>query len=186
MWLDSGSISAQILLSKHMNQPQKARSLMKYMVKFALAQGLAFSAIVSAVGRFIPSVFTSDTTVTSLITQCIPHLAFQQTIVSICLVLEGLAIGGSQFRFTAVGTALSTLVGLWQMSQARSVVDIWARAVNTFFAMRLISAVLGIVRVNIGLGATNMSDMSLVGTDDPATLNGPPLHGISGSSKPAL
>ncbi|KAG7350489.1 MATE efflux family protein [Nitzschia inconspicua] len=148
MWLDSGSVGAQLLLSKNMKEPPKAKSLTKYMVKYALVQGLVFSAIVAGIGRLVPGVFTSDPTVTSYIAQCLPHLAVQQTIVSICLVLEGLAIGGNQFKFTAGGTAVSTAVGLWQMFQATSVVDIWARAVNTFFAMRLLFAVIGVVRVH--------------------------------------
>jgi putative MATE family efflux protein len=169
MWLDSGSVSAQLLLSKNMNEPQKARSLTKYMGKFALMQGLAFSAIVAAIGRFVPSIFTADPTVTSYIGQCLPHLALQQTIVSICLVLEGLAIGGNQFKFTAAGTAMSTAVGLWQMFKATSVVDIWASAVNTFFGMRLIFAVLGVVRVHMGLGAKDHKEQQL------GNLNQPPL-----------
>jgi len=179
MWLDSGSVSAQLLLSKNINDTQKARSLTKYMAKFALTQGLAFSTIVGGLGRFLPSVFTSDPTVTGYIAQCLPHLALQQTIVSLCLVLEGLAIGGNQFRFTAVGTAISTVVGLWQMSQATSVVDIWGRAVNTFFGMRLVSAVLGVMRVHIGLGAKNRENANEM-EEQFGSVNLPPLDTAEG------
>jgi putative MATE family efflux protein len=175
MWLDSGSVSAQLLLSKNMNNPQKARSLTKYMCKYALIQGVAFSAIVAAIGRFVPGIFTSDPMVTKYIAHCLPHLALQQTIVSICLVLEGLAIGGNQFRFTAAGTAVSTAVGLWKMFQATSVVDIWASAVNTFFAMRLIFAVLGVIRVHLGLGAKANDTDNVANLEDLGDTNPPPL-----------
>jgi MATE family multidrug resistance protein len=183
MWLDSGSVSAQLLLSKNMNEPQKAKSLTKYMIKFALAQGLTFSAIVAAVGRFVPSVFTSDPTVTSYILQCLPHLALQQTIVSLCLVLEGLAIGGNQFRFTAAGTALSTAVGLWKMTQASSVVDIWASAVNAFFGMRLLTAVIGVARLHMGLGVKQPEDAYRANAAEIGILDPPLVDTTNGFSE---
>ncbi|KAL3921848.1 MAG: hypothetical protein SGILL_002531 [Bacillariaceae sp.] len=186
MWLDSGSVSAQLLLSKNMNEPQKARSLTKYMLKFALTQGLTFSAIVGGIGRFIPGIFTSDPTVTSYILQCLPHLALQQTIVSMCLVLEGLAIGGNQFKFTAAGTALSTAVGLWKMTQASSVVDIWASAVNTFFGMRLVTAALAVLRVHMGLGAKKVDDSTQAVVEELSNLKPPPLDTTNGSPESAF
>lgn len=154
MWLDSGGVSGQLLLSKSIGEGDsmhKIKSLIKYMIKFALVQGVSFSALVFAMGRFLPSIFTQDPTVARLIGQCLPHLAIQQTIVSVCLVLEGLAIGGNQFRFMASGTAVATAAGLWQLFRATSVLDIWATAVNTFFGFRLLSAVAGVARVFIGL-----------------------------------
>ena len=170
MWLDSGGVSAQLLLSKTIgegNDTQKIRSLTKYMVKFAVTQGLAFSAVVFGVGRFVPGAFTQDPTVTRYIAQCLPYLAIQQTLVSLCLVLEGLAIGGNQFRFMASGTAVATAAGLWQLFRATSVLDIWATAVTTFFGMRLINGIIGVARVHMGLRkkiatdgqiATNVTD----------------------------
>jgi len=154
MWLDSGGVSAQLLLSKTISEGhnmEKIRSLTKYMIKFALAQGLAFSALVFGAGRFIPGAFTQDPTVSRYIAQCLPHLAIQQTIVSLCLVLEGLAIGGNEFRFMASGTAVATMAGLWQMFRATSVLDLWAISVNTFFGIRLINGIIGVARVHIGL-----------------------------------
>jgi putative MATE family efflux protein len=151
MWLDSGSVSAQMLMSKHVREPSKAKSLIRYMTKFALIQGLVFSAAVAAVGRFIPAVFTSDPTIVGYMSRCLPHVALQQTLVSVCLAWEGLAIGGNQFKYMAVGTATCTVGGLFQMRRATSVVDLWACTVNTFFCMRLISAVLGVARVRMGL-----------------------------------
>jgi putative MATE family efflux protein len=151
MWLDSGSISGQVLMSKNMSTPDKARSLTKYMVKYALLQGLAFSALVAGIGKFVPGLFTADATIQSLILRCLPHLAIQQTMVSLTLILEGLAIGGKQFRFMAAGTAASTAVGVWQLCRATSVVDIWGSAVNIFFGLRLVNAIIGVARVHLGL-----------------------------------
>ena len=153
MWLDSGGVSAQLLLSRTIAEGDydKVKSLTKYMLKFALAQGLTFSALVFSAGKFVPGAFTSDPTVIRYITQCLPHLAIQQTIVSLCLVLEGLAIGGNQFRFMASGTAVATAAGLFQMFRATSVLDIWATAVNTFFGIRLINGIIGVARVHMGL-----------------------------------
>lgn len=155
MWLDSGGVSAQLLLSRTLaegdNNMPKVKSLMKYMLKFALAQGLAFSALVFGVGRFVPGAFTSDATVIHYIGKVLPHIAIQQTMMSLILVLEGLAIGGSQFRFMASGTAFATAVGVWQLLRATSVVDIWAAGVNTFFGIRFINAIIGVARVHIGL-----------------------------------
>jgi putative MATE family efflux protein len=151
MWLDSGSVSAQLLMAENMERPERARSLTKYMTKFALTQGLAFSALVAAVGKYVPGVFTSDPTVIAYIAQCLPYLALQQTLVSVCLVLEGLVAGGNQFKFLASGTAAATLVGVWQMSKATTVIDIWASAVNVFFGFRLINAVIGVIRVHMDI-----------------------------------
>lgn len=151
MWLDSGTVSAQILMSRNLNDPSTAKSLMKYMTKFALVQGLVFSAGLVAVRRYIPSIFTTDPTIIEYIGKCLPHVAIQQTIVSVCLVWEGLVVGGNQFRYMAMGTAACTMGGLWQMSRATSVVDIWACTVNAFFCMRLISALLGVTRVVLKL-----------------------------------
>jgi len=160
MWLDSGGVSAQLLFSKSIGEGdsiQKMRSLTKYMVKFAMVQGLAFSAFVYGIGRFVPAAFTQDPTVTHYITQCLPHISIQMTLVSLCLVLEGLAIGGNQFRFMASGTAVATAAGLWQMLRSTSVVDIWAGPVNTFFGLRLILGIIGVIRVHIGLAKKKMT-----------------------------
>ena len=152
MWLDSGSVSAQLLMAENTESPAKAKSLTRYMMKFALTQGLAFSALVAGIGKFVPSVFTSDPTVMAYISRCLPYLAFQQTLVSLCLVLEGLAAGGNQFKFLASGTAAATAAGFWQMTKATSVIDIWASAVNVFFGLRTVNALIGVIRVHLDIG----------------------------------
>lgn len=151
MWLDSGSISSQMLMGKHRNSPQMAKSLTRYMVKYSLMQGAVFSLIVAGIGGFVPGIFTRDIVIQKLLLQCLPHLAFQQLLVSLVLILEGLAIGGNQFRYMATGTAASMLVGVYQLSQATTVVDIWSSAVNTFFGCRLVNALIGVARVHWSL-----------------------------------
>ena len=159
MWLDSGGVSAQLLLSRTLSSGKnqrdkdqsddKTKSLIRYMMRFGLAQGLAFSMLVFGVGQFAPTVFTQDSSVIYWISKCLPHLAIQQTLVSLCLVLEGLAIGGNQFRILAWGTAVATTAGLFQLRTATSVLDIWTLAVNTFFGARLINGLIGVGRVRL-------------------------------------
>ena len=165
MWLDSGGVSAQLLLSRTLaegDNKEKVNSLMKYMLKFALAQGLAFLALVFGMGRFVPGAFTSDATVIHYISQVLPHIAIQQTMMSLILVLEGFAIGGSQFRFMASGTAVATAAGVWQLLRATSVVDIWAAGVNTFFGIRFINAIIGVARVHLGLRKKKTKETPIV------------------------
>ena len=173
MWLDSGSISAQMIMGRTLLDPRRstndnvngnhnnradhgaaadALSLTKYFVKYSLAQGLAFSVLVGGLGKFVPGIFTQDVEIQRLLLQCVPHLAIQQTVVSVVLILEGLAIGaGNQFRYMAIGTALSTTGGVYQLMRATDVVGIWSLAVNTFFGFRLVNAIIGVSRVHWSL-----------------------------------
>ena len=147
-WLDSGSVSGQVLMSKSQNDIPQAKSLTKYMTKYALFQGLTISGLVAAMARFLPRVFTQDPTIRALLVQITPYLAAQQTLVSLCLVLEGLAVGGKEFRYMAGGTAAATVLGMWRLQKATSVVDIWSSAVSIFFVARLLNAVIGVARVH--------------------------------------
>ena len=55
-----------------------------------------------------------------------PHLAWQQILVSLTLVVESLAVGAVQFRILAAGTTVSTLVAVWQLSKQTTVEGIWS------------------------------------------------------------
>jgi hypothetical protein len=74
-------------------------------------------------------------------------VAGQQLLVSLTLVLESLAVGGKQFRLLAVGTALSTIFSVVQIQKATTVVGVWSRGIVGLFAGRLVTAVIGTVRV---------------------------------------
>ena len=135
-------------MSKNLDNPKIVRSLTSYMIRYALLQGIAFSTLVAGVGKFLPTVFTTDPMTQNLLFQCLPHIAIQQILVSLTLIMEGLAIGGKQFRYVAVGTAVSTAVGVYQLVNANSVVGIWSTAVNAFIGCRLVNAIVGVVRVH--------------------------------------
>jgi Na+-driven multidrug efflux pump len=150
---DSGSVSGQVLMSQSMSSsdPIKVRSLTRYMIQYAIAQGLVVSALVASLARVIATVFTQDPTIRALLLQIMPYMALQQTLVSLCLVLEGLAIGGNQFRFMASGTLVATCFAIRQLSRATSAVQIWSNAVTVFFSIRLFNAIVGVMRVHWNL-----------------------------------
>jgi len=151
-WLDSGSVSGQVLMSKSMDDKKKARSLTRYMGKYGLFQGLGVGALVAAVGRFLPSIFTSDPVVQAMIGDLVPFMAIQQVLVSITLCVEGMVLGDpAQFRFMGIGTTLATLVGMRQLAVSTSVLGIWANAMNAFFVARLVNASIGLVRLHKGI-----------------------------------
>ena len=141
--LDSPAVSAQVLMSRSLGHLKKIRSLTAYMVKFAIAQGLATTGLILAAGPFIPRIFTSDATIANLLHNLMPHLAWQQLLVSITLVAESLAIGGNQFRLLAVGTTLSTILSMWQLRHSTTVVSIWSRGIVTLFVGRLTTSLIG-------------------------------------------
>ena len=141
--LDSPAVSAQVLMSRSLGQLKKIRSLTAYMLKFAIAQGLATTGFILAAAPIIPKIFTSDPTIAGLLHNLMPHLAWQQLLVSITLVTESLAIGGNQFRLLAVGTTISTMVSMWQLKHSTTVVSIWSRGIVTLFAGRLLTSLIG-------------------------------------------
>jgi Na+-driven multidrug efflux pump len=158
---DSGSVSGQVLMSQSMSSsssspdPIKVRSLTRYMIQYAIAQGLVVSALVASLARVVATVFTQDPTIRALLLQIMPYMAMQQTLVSLCLVLEGLAIGGNQFRFMASGTVVATCFAMRQLARATSAVEIWSNAVTVFFSIRLLNAIIGVMRVHWKLRRKN-------------------------------
>ena len=154
-WLDSASVSGQVLMSQSLSDTPKARSLTRYMAKYAAIQGIGIGAFVASIAKVVPAVFTKDPAVRSLLSQIMPHIAIQQVLISLCLVLEGLAIGGNQFRFMAGGTIAATLVGMLQLSRAGSAVAIWSNAVTAFFSARLVFGLVGTLRVHLNLRRNN-------------------------------
>ena len=150
LFLDGAAVSAQVLMSRASatkDMPQM-RSLTKYMIKFATWQGLASTALITLLGTIVPTLFTSDPTIRHFLHQLMPHLAAQQLLISLTLVVESLAVGGNQFAFLAAGTTLSTLVAVHRLRQATDVMSIWSRGIVTLFAGRLITAIIATARVN--------------------------------------
>ena len=148
LWLDGSAVAAQVLASQVANVKSKIRSLTKYMLKIGVAQGILSMATLFALGPFVPALFTSDPIIRYHIGLLIPHLALQQMLISLTLIVESLVAGGQQFSLLAWGTLLSTVVAVEQIQCARSVEQIWYRGINLLFAGRLVTALVGLARIN--------------------------------------
>jgi Na+-driven multidrug efflux pump len=111
------------------------------MVKFALVQGGLSMLALSALDQAVPQIFTPDRSIQALLHTVMPHLAAQQVLVSLTLVVESLAAGANQFGVLAVGTAASTAAAIWQIGLQSSVDGIWSLGITTLFAGRLATAV---------------------------------------------
>ncbi|KAL7581609.1 hypothetical protein ACA910_022164 [Epithemia clementina (nom. ined.)] len=140
--LDGPAVSAQVLMSRSYARRDKeeAGSLIWYMIKFALVQGILSMLIIDGIDLAIPTLFTDDPVVQGHIHRLMPHLAVQQILVSLTLVLESLAVGGNQFRILAFGTILTTVVAAWQISLQNSIHGIWGVGIVTLFAGRFVTA----------------------------------------------
>ena len=105
-------------------------------------------AVLFALGPFVPTLFTTDAIIRHHIGLLIPHLAVQQLLISMTLVVESLVAGGQQFSLLAWGTLFSTIVAVQTMQSATNVEQIWYRGINLLFAGRLLSSLLGLARIN--------------------------------------
>jgi putative MATE family efflux protein len=143
--LDGAAVAAQVLMSRAFveNDRPKVRSLMWYMLKVALFQGTVSMLVVDGVNFAIPQLFTKDVIIQRHLCKIMPCLAWQQILVSLTLVAEGLSIGFTQFRTLALGTALSTIFSVWQISKQTTVEGIWSFGIVSLFVGRLFTAVLG-------------------------------------------
>ena len=142
--LDGPAVSAQVLMSQSYARRDKreASSLISYMTKFAVIQGLVSMFILDGLDLAVPRIFTNDPVVRGYIHKLMPHLAVQQILVSLTLVMESLAVGGNQFRILAGGTMLTTVAAVWQISRQTSIHGIWSVGIVTLFAGRFLTACL--------------------------------------------
>ena len=146
--LDGVAVAAQVLQSKAYakKDTKEIVSWMKYMIGLALAQGLCNMFLVDALDFVLPQLFTPDPLIQQHLHNLMPHLAWQQVLVSLTLVLESLAVGCQQFQSLAVGTALATLASVYQLSKQTTVEGIWGVGIVTLFGGRLLFAVVANVR----------------------------------------
>ena len=151
---DGAGVAAQVLLTKVIKDGsssstyKKVRSLVLYMIRFSFLQGLATTGALLLASPYLPKLFVPcDVVVQGHLKSLLPHLAWQQILVSLTLVIESLAIGGSQFRLLAIGTTFSTVFAIAQLRQATTVVDIWSRGIVSLFAGRLVTALIGVACV---------------------------------------
>ena len=115
-------------------------SLIRYMTKWALVQGVLSMVVLDGLDQAVPHIFTPDKSIRSLLHTIMPHLAAQQVLVSLTLVIESLAAGANQFGILAVGTANSTVAAVYQIGLQTSVDGIWSLGITTLFAGRLVTA----------------------------------------------
>lgn len=123
------------------------RSLVWYMLKLAIGQGLLATLVLSISGPYVISLFTKDVAIKTWLVQLMPILAGQQVLISLTLVAEGLAVGGSQFSKLAIGTTLSTIAAFLTIRSCTSILDIWSKGIVMLFIGRLITALFGILHV---------------------------------------
>jgi MATE family multidrug resistance protein len=145
--LDGAAVSAQVLMSRSIGSLSKVRSLVSYMARFSCIQGLATTGLILLSSPFLPGLFTSDEVIRGYLHSLMPQLAWQQLLVSLTLVFESLAIGGNQFQLLAFGTTLSTVAAMWQLHHATDVVAIWSKGIVTLFVGRLLTAMIGTLKV---------------------------------------
>jgi Na+-driven multidrug efflux pump len=140
--LDGAAVASQVLMSRAVaaDDPRQAKSLIAYMVKWALIQGGLSMLLLDGLDQAVPNIFTPDKSIQSLLHTIMPHLAAQQILVSLTLVVESLAAGANQFGILAVGTAVSTAAAVWQIGLQTSVDGIWSLGITTLFAGRLVTA----------------------------------------------
>lgn len=145
--LDGAAVAAQVLMSRAYSQADRAqvRSLTWYMLKLAIAQGIVSMLVVDGIDLVVPQLFTKDPVIQGHLHQIMPHLAWQQILVSLTLVVESLAVGANQFRILATGTALSTFFAVWQISKQTTVEGIWSMGIVSLFVGRLLTASFGCV-----------------------------------------
>jgi Na+-driven multidrug efflux pump len=164
--LDGASVAAQVLMARTYNSYKamqshddsgdghgktEIRSLTKYMIKFALVQGLASTALIGLMGIMnAHTLFTSCEFTTIELVHLMPHLAWQQVLVSLTLVMEGLAVGANQFNWLAMGTSLATCWSIFTLSRAHTMIQIWSGGIVALFCGRLLTATLGVLHLNFG------------------------------------
>lgn len=148
--LDGTAVSAQVLMSRAFakNDRSKVRSLTKYMVRVGILQGLGSTALILVFRNILPRMLTSDSAIQQHLVHLMPHLAWQQLLVSLTLIIESLAAGGNQFSLLGIGTSVATIFSMQALQKATSVEAIWSRGIVTLFVGRLLTASIGLVRVN--------------------------------------
>ena len=157
LMLDGAAVSAQVLMSRALAQKgstkeraDKVKSMISYFGRFAFLQGATAGLLwFTCLGRFVaPYVFTSDTAIRGHLISLMPTLALQLILVSMTLVVEGLAVGGHQFQIMGFGTVISTVLAMSQLRQATDIVSIWGKGINTLFAGRFITSAIAVFRVS--------------------------------------
>jgi Na+-driven multidrug efflux pump len=168
--IDGAAISAQILMSKtygplirSSHSPsltsvqtkidehtirRNVQTLCYFMTFVSIIQGLLSTGAILWFGNFAPHLFTTDANIQTHLMALIPHLAWQQVLISLVLVLESLVVGANQFGLLAFGTTISTIVAVKNIHDATDIVSIWSRGIVSLFLGRLLTSIVGILNIN--------------------------------------
>ena len=143
---DGPATSAQVLMSRAYStrDTDQVHSLCRYMIKTSVALGMAAGLAVRFLGYIVSITFTPDVEIQITLRQLMPILAWQQILVSTTLIVESLAVGASQFKVLALGTTISAMASVWQLSQCKTVQGIWSTGIVTLFAGRLLTAAMAL------------------------------------------
>jgi MATE family multidrug resistance protein len=146
---DGAAVAAQVLMSRAYaaSDRRQVRSLTRYMLKWSVLQGVAAMALVGGLMEgVVPRLVPNDPILRRHVYNLVPHLAAQQLLVSLTLVVESLAVGANQFRILAAGTAMSTAIAMDRISRQTSIEGIWSIGIVSLFVGRLLTAFVGCLR----------------------------------------
>jgi putative MATE family efflux protein len=143
---DGPATSAQVLMSRAYSakDTQQVHSLCRYMIKTSVVLGVAAGVAVRFLDYIVSTAFTPDVQIQIMLRQLMPILAWQQILVSTTLIVESRAVGASQFKMLALGTTVSSVASVWQLSQCKTVQGIWSTGIVTLFVGRLLTAAMAL------------------------------------------
>jgi Na+-driven multidrug efflux pump len=143
---DGPAISAQVLMSRSYSarDTQQVHSLCRCMLKTSVVLGVTSGLAVRFLDYILSTAFAPDVQIQSMLRQLMPILAWQQILASTTLIVESLAVGASQFKLLALGTTVSSVASVWQLSQCRTVQGIWSTGIVTLFVGRLLTAAMAL------------------------------------------
>lgn len=134
--------------SSNTNNHEKLKSLVRYMLRLSIIQGLVVTGLFLLITPFLPGWFVpNDPIVRRHLQKLLPHVALQQLLVSTTLICESLAVAGQQFKLLALGTTISTILSVIQIRSATTIVSVWSKGIVTLFVGRLITAGIGTFRI---------------------------------------
>ncbi|CAM9971183.1 unnamed protein product [Ectocarpus sp. 12 AP-2014] len=144
---EAPSIAAQVLGARYIAQGklETARSMARRVLTLTLACSGFLATSLLCLSGVIPRGFTSDPEVLKRLHQLLPLLAFQQPLVALTLVAEGLLVGAGQFRWLATTTVGSSAVAAWfilmvgRRAPGWDVLGIWG-GITAMFVGRFLGA----------------------------------------------
>eukprot|EP00904_Undaria_pinnatifida_P012887 jgi/Undpi1/8729/HiC_scaffold_25.g11193.m1 len=129
----------------HQGKLNTARSMGRRVATVTLSCSVFLGTALLALGCVAPRCFTSDPAVLGKLSKLIPLLSFQQPLIAMTFVAEGLLIGAGQFRWLAATTGISSVLAVGFIVQVGKrvphwdVLGIWG-GITAMFIFRLLGA----------------------------------------------